>query len=191
MDASNGYEARAKAYGAARSSIGRAELLAWAGEYLAPGARILDAGCGDGWPLAEALVEVGFDVVGLDASPAMLRRYRARLPGSYTILARAEDATLEPGSFDAAIAIGLVFQLDAEGQEKLIQQLAGCVRPGGHILFTAPWQMHEGVDTFTGQRVRSLGLEAYKAMLSEAGLELVGRFDDSGGNHHLHARKPL
>ena len=45
---------------------------------LAPrtGERILDVGCGDG-PLTKKLVEIGCDVVGVDASPAMVEAAKA------------------------------------------------------------------------------------------------------------------
>jgi SAM-dependent methyltransferase len=44
------------------------------------GKRILDAGCGPGW-YAEWLVNHGADVVGIDASPKMIRLARKRLGG--------------------------------------------------------------------------------------------------------------
>ena len=45
---------------------------------LAPraGERILDVGCGDG-PLTKKLVELGCEVVGVDASPAMIEAAKA------------------------------------------------------------------------------------------------------------------
>jgi SAM-dependent methyltransferase len=42
-----------------------------------PGERILDLGCGDG-VLTAALVEAGAEMVGVDASPAMVEAARAR-----------------------------------------------------------------------------------------------------------------
>ena len=42
-------------------------------EYLAPGARILDVGCGNG-KLFSPLVRAGYDVFGLDVSGNALRR---------------------------------------------------------------------------------------------------------------------
>jgi 2-polyprenyl-3-methyl-5-hydroxy-6-metoxy-1,4-benzoquinol methylase len=44
---------------------------------LAPGQRVLDLGCGEGW-CAAALSQAGFDVVGVDVAKEPLRRARRR-----------------------------------------------------------------------------------------------------------------
>src|SRR5207247_5317319 len=46
---------------------------------------VVDAGCGSG-PLAGHLVEAGYDVLGIDVSPAMIRLARERVPhGSFRV----------------------------------------------------------------------------------------------------------
>ena len=41
----------------------------------------------------------------------------------------------------------------------------------------------------TGQESHSLGAEEYKAAFSEAGLTLVGEYEDEGENHYYDTRR--
>lgn len=48
---------------------------------LAAEAAILDIGCGSGLPIAGELIRRGFDVTGIDGTPAMLALFQRNLPG--------------------------------------------------------------------------------------------------------------
>lgn len=101
---------------------------------LPPGARVLDVGCGSGL-LARRLVEAGFDVVGVDASPAMIDLARTQAPGArFEVLAlptgRAPDV---PGGLPSADAVSIVLN-DLDGPEPILAalgELAVALRPGG------------------------------------------------------------
>lgn len=101
---------------------------------LPPGARVLDVGCGSGL-LARRLVEAGFDVVGVDASSAMIDLARTQAPGArLEVLAlptgRLPDA---PGGLPSADAVSIVLN-DLDGTESIIAalgELAAALRPGG------------------------------------------------------------
>src|SRR5687768_2916479 len=80
MDASHGYEERAEEFRAGRSPvIGVATVRKWASS-LPTGAAVLDLGCGDGVPIMQVLVDAGFEMYGVDASPRMIAALRARFP---------------------------------------------------------------------------------------------------------------
>jgi trans-aconitate methyltransferase len=99
------------------------ELLA-----LRPGERVLDLGCGDG-VLTERLVALGGDVVGVDASPAMIERARAR-----GLDARTVDGTSLPfdHEFDAAFSnAALHWMRDAD---TVLGGVARSLRPGGRFV---------------------------------------------------------
>ena len=64
---------------------------------------IVEVGCGSG-VLAARLVAAGYDVVGIDRSPAMIRIARATAPGARFRVARLERASLPPAI--AVIAVG-------------------------------------------------------------------------------------
>ena len=101
---------------------------------LPPRARVLDVGCGSGL-LARRLVEAGFDVVGVDASPAMIDLARTQAPGArLEVLAlptgRPPDA---PGGLPSADAVSIVLN-DLDGTEAItaaLGELAVALRPGG------------------------------------------------------------
>src|SRR6516165_11565280 len=47
---------------------------------LAPGASLLDVGCGSAQPIAHYLIEKGFSVTGVDSSPALIDICKGRFP---------------------------------------------------------------------------------------------------------------
>ncbi|GII78763.1 methyltransferase [Sphaerisporangium rufum] len=74
---------------------GAAMLRAWTYELLrpAPGAAVVDVGCGGGRAVAE-LVERGANAIGVDADPRMVAAARRRWPGTDVRLGDAADLPL-------------------------------------------------------------------------------------------------
>lgn len=66
---------------------------------------IVEVGCGSG-VLARALTHAGFDVLGIDASPAMIELARVHSPDARFEVARLADAVLPPCA--AIVAMGEV-----------------------------------------------------------------------------------
>ena len=101
-------------------------------EFLAPqpGERILDLGCGPG-QLTNQIAEKGADVIGLDASPAMIGQARQNFPRLRFILEDAAAMQFE-NEFDAVFSnAALHWMLDAEGVAKAI---ARALRTGGRLV---------------------------------------------------------
>lgn len=85
---------------------------------LAPGASVLDAGCGTG-RVAIRLAERGFDCVGVDVDASMLDAARRRAPGLTWV--QADLVNLDLGrTFDLVVAAGNVVPLVAEGTESAV-----------------------------------------------------------------------
>ena len=98
-------------YGTDRGrTVGVAQALAVAAT-LPGGSRILDAGCGNGVPITEALVKAGHRVIGLDTSTGMLARFRLNLPGTPAVRGDVRNCPFSNGSFDAAVSWGMMFHL--------------------------------------------------------------------------------
>ncbi|MFC4408082.1 class I SAM-dependent methyltransferase [Haloarchaeobius iranensis] len=99
------------------------------------GQRVLDAGCGTG-VYTEFLLDDGADVVGLDASEAMLAHARERV-GDRAELHQAdlgERLPFDDDAFDgvvSALALGYVEDWDA-----LFAEFARVLRPGGFVVFS-------------------------------------------------------
>jgi SAM-dependent methyltransferase len=188
-DASFGWNAVAERFIAARTDIGAATVRQWA-QRLAPGAAVLDLGCGSGHPISAVLVEHGLQVFGVDASPTLAAAFRRRFPAVPVACEPAETSALFGRTFDAAVAIGLLFLLPPQDQLRLIARVGRALEPGGQFLFTAPRQACEWADSLTGRRSVSLGEAAYLEALKGADLHLDGSSIDEGGNNYFYAVRP-
>lgn len=97
-------------------------------------AHILDAGCGAGH-LAEALVDRGATVVGLDVSHDMLRYARKRAPDADFVQADlGSDLSLIDDEFDG-VTSSLAFHY-IEDWESLFRELRRVLRPDGWVVFS-------------------------------------------------------
>lgn len=190
-DASNGYESVAAKFIAAReqSSIGIEVVRTWA-RNLSSGAAILDLGCGTGVPISQLLIEAGFRIYGVDASPTLVAEFHRRFPQMSVACEPVETSAFFAKTFDGVVAIGLMFLLPADVQRSLIFKVASALNRGGHFLFASPSQVCEWTDLMTGRLSRSLGEDAYITLLAEAGLVIIGNYTDEGGNYYFHALKP-
>ena len=187
-DRSNGYEAHASEFAAARrhSNIGVEAVGNWAA-LLQPGADILDLGCGNGVPISKVLIEAGFNVFAIDASPTLIAEFRKRFPNAEAFCEPVEVSSFFDRTFDAIVAVGLFFLLPEDVQQQMIQNVAAVLKTGGRFLFTSPSQAVSWSDAITGERSVSLGAESYKAILTETGFAVIGEYDDEGGNHFYDA----
>lgn len=186
------YDQIAAWYTAARDpEIGAAEVAAFA-RTLAPGAHILDLGCGDGAPVSQVLAAGGARPVGLDSSREMLARYRARFPEAPTVLARAQDAELDAGTFRGIVAWGVLFHMSAADQEAVIARVGAWLAPGGRFLFTAAAEAGERTGEMDGVAFRyvSLGADGYRRAVERAGMRLDDARHDAWDNYVCVATKP-
>ena len=188
IDPSNGYEAVATELIAVRqqSRIGLARIHVW-GRSLPQGASILDLGCGFGVPISQALINDGFVIYGVDASSSLITEFRRRFPDVNVACEAVEDSRFFDRTFDGVIAVGLLFLMSEDSQRNLIRRVGLALNSGGRFLFTAPAQSCTWTDILTGRESLSLGADAYKAIIADAGLTLVGEHSDEGDNHYYDA----
>lgn len=146
-------------------------------------------GCGSGVPIARALIDDGFTVFGIDASPRLLRAFARQFPAMPCACEAAQDSRFFGRRFDGAIAIGLLFLLDADQQWQVLEKTAAALHPGGRLLFSAPLQACTWNDSLTGRCSQSLGAPAYARMLAAFGLHLVRHLEDEGANTYYDAVK--
>ncbi len=188
MGGSNGYEEIAAHFLRARNArIGPATVRNWS-RRLRRGAAILELGCGFG-VVTQPLVEEGFAVWAVDASPTLLSEFRQRFPQVPAECAAAEDSEFFGRTFDAVVAWGLLFLLRPEAQARLIGKVAAVLGPGGEFLFTAVEEPAVWQDSLTERKSFSLGAAEYERLLEASGLHPTGRDRDEGGNVYYLARK--
>ena len=188
-DSSSGYDALAHEFMRRRNpAVGVATVREWA-RALPPGSAVLDLGCGHGVPISQALIQDGFVVHGVDASPAMVAAFHDRFPQARVVCEAVEDSGFFGRTFDAVVAWGLLFLLAVDVQTALIHRVASVLRPGGRFLFTSPKEACTWTDILTGRPSISPGNAGYRASLAAAGLELLAEYQDEGENHYYDARK--
>ena len=185
-DAASSWEAAAAEFVAARSEIGSELVMQWA-RCLKPGSAVVDIGCGAGVPISQILIDAGFAVCGIDASPTLLSMFAQRFPEARAACETVQSSTFFGQQFDGAVAVGLIFLLSEDDQRKLIEKVGQVLRPGGRFLFSAPRVQCEWRDLQTGQRSCSLGETEYQRQLARAGMHLQNIHVDEGGNHYFDA----
>jgi ubiquinone/menaquinone biosynthesis C-methylase UbiE len=138
-----------------------------------PGMTVADIGTGTGF-LAEAALDAGAHVIGVDLSDAMLKQVTSRL-GERDLETRqstVESLPLAAEEVDAIVAN--MFLHHAEDPPATIAQLARALKPGGRLVITdADTHTHEWLRT--EQHDRWLGFERLDVArwFREAGLEDV------------------
>jgi SAM-dependent methyltransferase len=109
---------------------------------LAPGARVLDVGCGPGRH-AHALAGHGCRVLGIDIAERFVTLAAAEAPdGAGFARADARALPVRSGAFDAAISLcqggfGLPADPTAPDDESVLCAMAAALRPGGRLALTA------------------------------------------------------
>ena len=156
-----------------RALIERPYLEALTGA-LTPGASILDLGCGTGDPILRYLVERGYEVVGVDASAAMIAIARARFPNTAFMVGDMRDLQLGR-RFDAIVAWHSLFHLSANDQRALFATLARHLRPGGILMFTSGNAEGETWSENGGELLyhASLGPGEYRSLLAAQGFRIL------------------
>lgn len=99
--------------------------------------RAVDLGCGTGLA-ARRLAALGYDVVGVDLSAAMLLRagQRGRLARERCLCADAANTGLPGATFDVALASNVLHLHPDPG--KVLDEAARLVRPGGTLILAWP-----------------------------------------------------
>ena len=166
-----------------RSSIGTQLIETWAAS-LGANTEMIEIGCGGGYPVTRALASNDLKIWAVDSSPTLMATFKTRFPHLPVDCARVSDSSFFNRKFDAAVAIGLVFLLSAEEQERFIHRIAEIMLPAGRFLFTAPIEIGTWADITTGIECRSLGCEWYTKVLTESGFSIRGTYMDEGENNY-------
>ncbi len=135
-------------------------------QYIPPGSKILDVGCGTGEPIARFLIDEKYLVTGVDASKKMIELCRQRFPKERWILADMRKLALHE-KFDTVIVWHSLFHLSHQDQRTTLKLLASFVNPNGLLIFTTGPEYSEEWVNNGGQNLyqASLAPEEYRQIL--------------------------
>lgn len=141
---------------------------------LKPKSKILDVGCGTGEPIAQFLINEGYDVTGIDASRKMINLCKQRFPKNKWILADMRTLDLNE-KFHAVIAWHSFFHLPHDDQRMTLKLLASYVDLNGLLIFTSGpeydevWSNNGGHDLYHA----SLSTEEYEQILIDNNFKVL------------------
>ncbi len=147
-----GYDAVSHAYRADDAGEGPYRAwLAWLDAHLAPGAAVLDLGCGCGVPTARILAE-RYAVTGVDLSPVQIARARDLVPDATYVC--ADMVAFDPGEnqYGAIVCLYAIIHVPLAEQVGLIERMCSWLTPGGQLLLTV------GHGAWTGTEADWLGV---------------------------------
>ena len=140
---------------------------------IAPGSLVADVGTGTGF-LAEAALDAGARVIGIDASEGMLSQARARFAGREFEARRGDVEALpvEDARADAVLANMVLHH--APDPARAIREMARILKPGGTLVITdADTHTHEWLRTEQHDRWLGFGRGDVAGWFEQAGLENV------------------
>jgi cyclopropane fatty-acyl-phospholipid synthase-like methyltransferase len=103
---------------------------------LKPNGKILDVGCGTGYPAAKYLSEHGFMVTGIDISENMIKKALGQKMrnAKFYVCDFFEFKPFE--KYDGIIAFDSFFHFPKEKQMEIYAKISGLMNTGAYILFT-------------------------------------------------------
>lgn len=169
------YRRHAAAWSAARAaSFVERHWIERFSALVSPGESVLDIGCGPGEPISRFLTEAGHPVVGVDASPEMIDRFRANLPGGEAHV--VDMRTLSLGrQFGGIVAWDSFFHLTPADQRAMFSVFGAHSQPGAPLLFTSGPDAGESMGDLEGEPLyhASLAPDEYRSLLRSHGFDVV------------------
>ncbi|MFD2416653.1 class I SAM-dependent methyltransferase [Amycolatopsis pigmentata] len=148
---------------------------------LAPGARVLEIGCGTGnLTVRVKRTHPGVEIIGSDPDPLALARAGRKARGLSGIRFErgyAQRLPYRDGSFDRVLSALMLHHLDAATKTAAASEIARVLRPGGSLHLVDFAGEQHGLHGFLAHRVvksghlAGTGPDGIPALLNAAGLE--------------------
>lgn len=163
----------------------------WLDQFLAlltPGDAIVDIGCGVGEPIARYFIEKGYDVTGVDSSPALINICKGHFPGTKWSVADMRTLSLNR-SFDGILAWDSFFHLCPEDQRLMFPIFRRHAAPNAALMFTSGPSYSVAVGSYRGEPLyhASLDQAEYRSLLNDNGFNVVRHVveDPKCGGHTI------
>lgn len=117
---------------------------------LIPTGKVLEIGSGAGKDAA-ALIVLGYDYIGTDASSGLLKIAEKRNPKAGFIHKRVEDLDFPKGSFDGFWTAATLLHIPKDKIDSVLKTIKKQIKPGGVGFISVKQGEDEGVDKSTGR----------------------------------------
>jgi len=172
-----GYNTMPDAYLAMRSTDSEdVQLLDELVRRLPQGAKVLDAGCGAGVPVARLLSQ-HFQVVGVDFAEKQIELARQLVPQAEFVCQDITELTFDDATFDAICSYYAIIHIPREAHEALFQQFYRLLKPSGLALLCLGADDLEDdiVEDYLGVRMywSHYDVETNLGLIASSGFELI------------------
>lgn len=122
-------------------------------QYLPTGGKILDVGCGVGIPVAQFLIENGFEVNGIDISEGMLIKAKENVPKAQFFQYNMVELDFPDNYFDGLVSIYAMFHVRKQKHGEIIKNFHRMLKKEGFMMLVFNPKENEGVDDFLGTKM--------------------------------------
>ena len=183
----NGYNEIASIYNKIRNRFKHEKELLYFTSLLPKKAKVLDAGCGAGVPVAKFLIDQGFSVTGIDFAVNMLEIARRQVPEAEFLEGDMTQLTFPDASFDGVVSLYAVIHVPKEKHELIFQNFYRVLRPGGILFFCTGHDEWEGTDNYHGATMfwRHYSAEKSLELVKKTGFSVISdEILERGGETH-------
>ncbi len=139
-------------------------------------ARVLDAGCGAGMPVAQILSQ-RFKVTGVDFSRAQIELAKKHVPKAEFICQDMTELDFPTNSFDGICSYYAIIHIPRDEHQSLLVNFHRMLKPGGYaLLCLGAENLIDDIDeNFLGTRMywSHFDAETYLKILKEAGFTVI------------------
>ncbi len=170
-----GYNKIASKYNASRHRFKNDKELEYFASLLPKRARILDAGCGAGVPVAKYLVEHGFIVTGIDFSTNMLKLAHQQVPEAEFLEGDMTQLMFPDESFEGVISTYAIIHVPKEKHTLIYQNFFRDLKPGRILTFCTGSDEWEGTEEYMGTIMfwSHPSRETSLSLVKKAGFEII------------------
>jgi ubiquinone/menaquinone biosynthesis C-methylase UbiE len=107
------------------------------------GGKLLEVAIGTGYPIADALQKSGFEIHGIDISPALIEKCHETNPAIHAKVGDAENLDYADGEFDAVYCFHSTWYFP--DLTRVIDEMIRVTRPGGFVVFDIQNRANEAI----------------------------------------------
>lgn len=149
-------------------------------ENLPSRSKVLDIGCGTGYPIDAYLTSCGFQVTGIDISEEMIEKAKAMNLSGAVFLVKDLLHFLPSEKYDAVIAFDSLWHIAYDRQTEIYGMISSFMNVGGYFFFTHGKHDGQVVGTMFGEKFyySALDKKTVHALLIQNGFSVISSVED-------------